>query len=54
MIESPFECTVVDIDVDDDSLFVRRRAFTLGEPAEVNPVFAPADDRWEWSNGWRR
>jgi predicted phosphodiesterase len=54
MIESPYECTLVDIDVDDDSLFVRRRAFTLGEPAEVDPVFAPADERWEWRDGWRR
>ncbi len=55
MIESPFECTVLGIDFDgDDSLYVRRRAFTLGEPAEVDPVFAPADERWEWRDGWRR
>ncbi len=53
MIESPFECTVMDIDAGDDSLYVRRRAFTLGEPAEVNPVFTPADERWEWRDGWR-
>lgn len=54
MIESPFECTVVDVDVaGDDSIIVRRRAFTLGEPAVVNPVFAPADERWEWrGRGW--
>jgi predicted phosphodiesterase len=53
MIESPFECTVVDIDSADDGLIsVRRRAFTLGDPAAVNPVFAPADERWEWRGGW--
>jgi predicted phosphodiesterase len=52
MIESPFECTLVDIDSAGDSISVRRRAFTLGDPAVVNPVFAPADERWEWRGGW--
>ena len=51
MIESPFECTLVDIDsADDDVISVRRRAFTFGDPAAANPVFAPADERWEWHN----
>lgn len=49
MIESPFECTVVEIDTaDDESISMTRRAFPLGDPAPVNPVFAPADERWEW------
>jgi predicted phosphodiesterase len=53
MIESPFECTVVDIDpADDGFISVRRRGFALGEPAAVNPVFAPADERWEWRGRW--
>jgi predicted phosphodiesterase len=54
MIESPYECSVVDVDFDDESLPVRRRAFALGDPAEVNSVFAPADQRWEWRDGWSR
>jgi hypothetical protein len=55
MIESPFECTVVDMDsAEDDFISVRRRAFALGDPAAVNPVFAPDDERWEWDGGrWR-
>ena len=53
MIEPPFECTVVDIDsAGDDFISVRRRAFTLGDPAAINPVFAPADERWHWRGGW--
>ena len=53
MIESPFECTVVDIDpADDGFISVRRRAFTLGDPAAVDPTFAPADDLWEWRGRW--
>lgn len=56
MIESPFECTVVDIDfTDDDAISARRRAFSLGDAAAANPVFAPEDERWEWrDNRWRR
>lgn len=53
LIEPPFDCTVVDIDNDND-ITVRRRAFTLGDAPAVNPVFAPVDERWEWrGDGWR-
>jgi hypothetical protein len=55
MIESPFECTVVAIDsAGHDTISLRRRAFTLGDPASANPVFAPADERWEWNRRWTR
>jgi hypothetical protein len=48
LIEAPFDCTIVDVQTDDD-VTVRRRAFTLGDAPRVNPVFAPADEEWRWS-----
>lgn len=56
MIEPPFDCTVVDIDIHDDyTIAVRRRAFTLGDAPAINPVFAPEDERWEWrGDSWVR
>ena len=32
----------------DDTIAVRRRAFTLGEAPAINPIFAPEDERWQW------
>lgn len=49
MIESPFDCTIVDIDFGDDgTIAIRRRAYTLGAAAAINPVFTPEDEWWEW------
>jgi predicted phosphodiesterase len=49
MIESPFDCTMVDVELrDGGAIVVRRRVRTLGAAAAVNPVFAPEDERWAW------
>ena len=52
LIEPPFDCTVVDVDIgSDDTIAVRRRAFTLGAAPAINPIFAPEDERWQWRGG---
>ncbi|HEY9449621.1 MAG TPA: metallophosphoesterase [Gemmatimonadaceae bacterium] len=54
VIEPPFDCTVVDIDIG-TGIAVRRRAFTLGDAPTINPVFSAADERWRWhSDRWQR
>ena len=53
LIEAPFDCAIVDVQGDGD-VTVRRRTFTLGDAPRINPVFAPADERWRWSGDhWR-
>ena len=48
MIEPPFDATIVEIDP--TSLSVRRTARRLGEIALADPVFAPDDERWQWTD----
>ena len=48
MIEPPFDATIVEIDV--TSLGVRRTARRLGDIALTDPVFAPDDERWQWTD----
>ncbi len=49
LIEPPFDATIVEIDP--TSLSVRRTARRLGEIAVTDPVFAPDDERWQWTDG---
>jgi Calcineurin-like phosphoesterase len=45
LVEPPFDATIVELDP--ESLSVRRTARRLGEIAEIDPVFAPDDERWQ-------
>jgi hypothetical protein len=47
LIEPPFDATIVEIDV--TTLGVRRTARRLGEIAVTDPVFAPDDEPWQWT-----
>jgi hypothetical protein len=50
LIEPPFDATVVEV----EGTSVRRRARRLGPIAVTDPVFAPDEERWQWSAGaWR-
>ncbi len=51
LIEPPYDATIVDIDPSGPR--VRRRARRLGETAPIDPVFAPADESWEWAGRWQ-
>jgi hypothetical protein len=56
LVEPPFDCTIVDVDVDlGAGVVVTRQAVRLGSVAQVNPVFAPDEERWRYTGGrWRR
>lgn len=47
MIEPPFDATILEID--ESNLSVRRTARRLGEIPVTDPVFAPDDERWQWT-----
>ena len=49
VIEPPFDATLIEI----DGTNVRRTARRLGEIAVTDPVFAPDEERWQWTgDGW--
>jgi predicted phosphodiesterase len=50
LIEPPFDATIVEIDP--DSARVRRTSCRCGAVAEVDPVFAPEEETWEWAGYW--
>ncbi len=45
LIEPPFDATILELDA--DGFGVRRTARRLGEIAEIDPVFAADDERWQ-------
>jgi hypothetical protein len=49
LIEPPFDATIVELDP--AALRVRRTARRLGEIAEIDPVFAGDDERWQRIDG---
>jgi predicted phosphodiesterase len=53
LVEPPFDVAVVEV-TDGDRPEVRRTARRLGPRVAVDPVFAPAHERWVWDgDGWR-
>jgi hypothetical protein len=54
LIEPPFDCAVVEITPDQPPT-VERHSWRLGPIAQIDPVFADADEGWTWTHGsWRR
>ena len=49
MIEPPFDATLVEIDA--AALSVRRTARRLGEIGAPDPVFAPDEEQWQYTDG---
>jgi hypothetical protein len=47
LVEPPFDATLVEI----EATSVRRTARRLGEIAVTDPVFAPDEECWQWTNG---
>lgn len=47
LIEPPFDCTVIELDLGDKR--VRRIARRLGPVSRVDPVFAADEETWAWS-----
>jgi predicted phosphodiesterase len=52
LIEAPYECALVEIEVSDGTVEVAREARPLpGAPVEREPVFAARSERWRYEGG---